>query len=95
MRHTCLLNATGGQRRNWNLASARRIALFSLNVDLTHGVLTIIGDSAIYFGTIGSLKLSLAPTCDLNIQGMRIKHMFTLKPTRAIPCHLFLLIRPF
>lgn len=95
MRHTCLLNAIGGQRRNWNFASARPIALFNLNVDLTRGVLTIIESSAIYFGTAGLSKLSLAPDHSRKIMAMNIKHMLGSKLTKVSSNHLFLLIRPF
>ena len=64
MRHTRLLNAIGESWRSYNFTSTRLIGLFSLNVDLTCGVLTIMGSSAICFGTTGLSKLSLASACN-------------------------------
>ena len=95
MRHTCLLNAIGGQRSNWNFASARLIALFSLNVDLTYGVSTIMESSVICYAITGLLKLCLASTCNRNIKDLETKYLIASEHPKVSSCHHFLLIRPF
>ncbi len=95
MQHTRLLRAIGEQRRSYNFTSARLIALSSLNVGLTYGVLTIMESSVICYAITGLLKLFLASACNRNIKDLETKYLIVSEHPKVSSRHHFLLIHLF